>query len=108
MRNSGYNDVTNLEGPFSAEDVELTVFDSLGFWSRPKGPARHKMALLTFTVILPMVHFVPPAFGALIGGPHLLVEVLAVATIVLAMTYVAMPAVMRIAHRWLFPSPRRR
>lgn len=80
---------------------------SLEFWFAPAGtsalPARYKMAVVTFLVIWPLVHFLPPAVGQALGDRGLLVEVISVATIVLLMTYVLMPLVNRLLRPLLVP-----
>ena len=65
-------------------------------------PRRHKLALLTFAGLLAPVYFIPPALAAVINGPRLLTVGVAVAGIVLLMTYVIMPVLTHLADDWLF------
>ena len=69
-------------------------------------PTRHKMALVTFLVIWPLVHFIPSNLARVLGARPLLVELCAVAAIVLLMTYLLMPLVTKMLARWLFSEPR--
>lgn len=81
---------------FASEEAVLEQH-SLEFWfapaDSPKVPRRYKMAAVTFAVIWPLVHFIPPAVAGAVGSPGLLAEGLATGSIVLAMTYVVMPLV---------------
>jgi antibiotic biosynthesis monooxygenase (ABM) superfamily enzyme len=93
-------------GPFSAKPPTLD-YHSLEFWFSPDkhgghAPSKYKMALTTFAIILPLVHFIPSALGKVLGPRPLLVEASAVALIVLLMTYALMPAVTRLLQPWLF------
>lgn len=71
-------------------------------------PRRYKMALLTFVGLLAPVYLVPRALTSLIPGHPMVVLALAVACIVLLMTYLIMPALQRLFRPWLVPSPKRR
>lgn len=64
-------------------------------------PPRHKRALLTFLGLLAPVYFIPPALAAQLPGRPFVVVVLAVASIVLLMTYLIMPALQRLFGPWL-------
>lgn len=91
---------------FKSEDAVLEQH-SLEFWFAPPGaaavPRRYKMAIVTFLVIWPMVHFIPRAVARGVGSRGLLAEALGTATIVLAMTYVVMPLVSRLLRPLLVP-----
>ena len=69
---------------------------------RCRQPKRHKLALLTFVGLLAPVYFIPPALSALVIGPRLLIVGVAVASIVVLMTYVIMPVLTKLAAGWLF------
>lgn len=71
-------------------------------------PTRHKLAVLTFVGLLAPVYFIPPALAALLNGPHLLSVSMAVAGIVVLMTYVIMPVLTKLAAGWLFEKPGQR
>lgn len=75
---------------------------------RCRQPRRHKQALLTFAGLLAPVYFVPPALSAVLGGPSLLTVSVAVAGIVVLMTYVIMPVLTRLAASWLYEQPSRK
>lgn len=75
---------------------------------RPCGrPKRYKLALLTFVGLLAPVYFVPPVLTESITGPRVLAVSVAVAVIVVLMTYVIMPLLKRLTARWLCEQPRR-
>ena len=65
-------------------------------------PKKHKMALLTFTGLLAPVYFLPPALTDLLNGPRLVTVSMAVAGIVVLMTYVIMPLLTHLTAGWLF------
>lgn len=64
-------------------------------------PPRHKQALLTFLGLLAPVYFIPPALAARLPGRPFAVVALAVASIVILMTYLIMPALQRVFAPWL-------
>jgi uncharacterized protein len=70
-------------------------------------PPRYKMAILTWVTIFPLITLVVAATAPLIGGLPL-VGRLAVTTLVTVslMTWVVMPQMTRLLHRWLYPDPR--
>jgi uncharacterized protein len=71
-------------------------------------PPPHKMAVLTWAAIFPLITLVVLATAPLIG-PWPLVPRLAVTTAVTvsAMTWVVMPRMTRLLRRWLYPGRRR-
>lgn len=69
---------------------------------RCRQPRRYKLALLTFVGLIAPVYFVPPALSAMMKGPRLLTVTVAVAGIVVLMTYVVMPVLTHLAASWLF------
>ena len=71
-------------------------------------PRQYKLALLTFVALLAPVYFVPPALSAVITGPRLLSVSVAVAVIVVLMTYVIMPTLTRLAANWLCEQTRKK
>ncbi len=92
---------------FSNSAPEVRHYSSLEFWFSPedhqgRAPAKHKMALVTFSVIWPMVHFIPRTIASALPVPRLVAEACSVGTIVLLMTYVVMPTMTRLLSRWLF------
>ena len=72
---------------------------------RCRPPRRDKLALLTFVGLLAPVYFVPPALSAVLNGSRLLTVSVAVAGIVVLMTYVIMPVLIHLAAGWLFEPP---
>lgn len=64
-------------------------------------PAGYKRAIVTFMVIWPLVHFVPPFMNTFISAKWL-VEPLSIAIIVVLMTYIAMPFLTRLLAKWLY------
>jgi len=82
--------------------------DGLDAWFRhPDGPAppRWKMALLTWSAVWPISMIVPaivvPALGGLLPQP--ITAGLVAAGIVVALTWGAMPVLVKAAHSWLHP-----
>jgi len=71
-------------------------------------PKRYKLALLTFAGLLAPVYFIPPALGAVLGGPRLVTVSAAVAAVVVLMTYLIMPVLTRLAAGWLFEQPEKK
>ena len=63
--------------------------------------ARYKRALLSFLGLLAPVYFIPPALAARLPGHPFAVVALAVASIVVLMTYLIMPALQRVFAPWL-------
>ena len=55
-------------------------------------PKRYKLALLTFLGLLAPVYLIPPALAEALSAPRLLLTAVAVAVIVMMMTYIIMPA----------------
>ena len=93
---------------FTEDSPRISQFESLEYWFSPekhggKPPRRHKMALVTFVAILPLVHYVPRLIGNVVDGPPMLVEVASVAIMVLLMTYVVMPFTIRLFSFFLYP-----
>jgi uncharacterized protein len=72
-------------------------------------PPPYKMAVLTWATIFPLITGVVVATAPLLGPLPLVVR-LAVTTGVTVplMTWVVMPRVTRLLHRWLYPDPGRR
>ena len=71
-------------------------------------PRRYKQAILTFVGLLAPVYYVPPMLAAILNGPRLLVVSVAVAVIVVLMTYVIMPILTHYAASWLLEKPSRK
>ncbi len=71
-------------------------------------PTRYKLVLLTFAGLLAPVYFVPPAMSTVFVGPRLLTVSVAVAAIVVLMTYAIMPVLTYLAANWLCEQPRRK
>jgi uncharacterized protein len=70
-------------------------------------PPRYKMALVTWATIFPLITLVVVATAPLVGSLPLVLR-LAVTTGVTVplMTWVVMPRVTRLLHRWLYPDRR--
>lgn len=64
-------------------------------------PPRYKSALLTFLGLLAPVYFIPPAWTARLPGRPFVVVALSVASIVILMTFLIMPALQRMFAPWL-------
>jgi hypothetical protein len=70
-------------------------------------PPAYKMALVTWVTIFPLITLVVVVSAPLVGGLPLVAR-LAVTTAVTVslMTWVVMPRVTRLLHRWLYPDRR--
>jgi uncharacterized protein len=68
-------------------------------------PPRWKMALLTWIAVWPVSMLVPAILMPLLGPnfPQVLTAGLIAAGIVVILTWVAMPLLVKVAHRWLHP-----
>jgi uncharacterized protein len=67
-------------------------------------PPRYKMAVLTWVTIFPLITGVVIASAPLIGGLALVVRLAVTTAVTVAlMTWVVMPRVTRLLHRWLYP-----
>ena len=64
-------------------------------------PAPHKRAVLTFLGLLAPVYFIPPALSVRLPEHPFAVLTLSVASIVILMTYLIMPALQRMFATWL-------
>lgn len=66
-------------------------------------PARIRMALVTFLGVYPLTSLLPPLGQKLLPTAHpLLVNAVVTAAIVAALTWIVMPALVRIFRPWLF------
>ena len=101
--------------PHVAGPMRTQFLTGLEAWftlpNRPGTPAPppYKMAILTWVTIFPLITLVVVASGPLLGSLPLVAR-LAVTTLVTVslMTWVVMPRVTRLLHRWLYPDPGRR
>jgi antibiotic biosynthesis monooxygenase (ABM) superfamily enzyme len=99
--------------PHVAGPMRTQVLTGLEGWftlsTRPgvAPPPPYKMALVTWVTIFPLITLVVVASAPLLGRLPLVVR-LAVTTAVTVslMTWVVMPRVTRLLHRWLYPSRR--
>jgi len=67
-------------------------------------PSTHKMAVVVFLSILPLIWILPPLMhGALSMLPGWASQIITTAFMVIIMSYVAMPLMTRILSFWLFP-----
>ncbi len=71
-------------------------------------PSRHRMALLTWIGIWPLVSLALWLLAPMLAAyPFLLRTAVTSAVLVSTMTYLVMPQLARVASHWLFPAPRR-
>jgi antibiotic biosynthesis monooxygenase (ABM) superfamily enzyme len=71
---------------------------------RSGAPPPYKMALLTWITIFPLITVIVAVTGPLLEGLPLVVRLgITTAIAVPLMTWVVMPRVTRLLHRWLFP-----
>lgn len=75
------------------------------FRSPQNPPARWKMALLTWIAVWPVSMAVRALLNPLIGqtAPHVIFAGVVAGGIVVVLTWVAMPLLVKVAHRWLQP-----
>ncbi len=71
-------------------------------------PRRYKQALLAFVGLLAPVYYIPPALSSVFIGARLLTVSAVVASIVVLMTYVIMPALTYLTASWLCEQPSRK
>jgi uncharacterized protein len=93
-----------------AEGIGVEVTTGLEHWftlpdSGAPPPPRHKMALLSWLVIFPLVAALLALFQPLLGPlPWPLPIAIVTAVMVLLMTYLIMPLLMLVFRRWLSPA----
>ena len=63
--------------------------------------SKHKMAILTFAGLLAPVYFIPKILSRLFPDQALLSTIVAVAAIVVLMSYVIMPILTRLLRGWI-------
>jgi uncharacterized protein len=96
--------------PLTAGEPRREIVTGLEHWFTLPGapavrpPPRHKMALVTWLAIFPLVLVIGTALEPLLSGTSRLVRTFVMtALLVLLMTYVVMPQMTRLFRRWLFP-----
>lgn len=94
--------------PLTDGELVFRKLDGMeAFFRNPEGhmPPRWKMALLTWIAVWPVSMIVPALLLPLIGGrlPSILISGVISAGIVLILTWVAMPLLVKAAHAWLHP-----
>ncbi len=69
------------------------------------GPPKHKMAVVIFLALLPLVMFIAPNLGVLLSRflPSWIVFVVLNVIITVLMLYLAIPIVSRVFRPWLMP-----
>ncbi|MGR6873783.1 hypothetical protein ACU6U9_16045 [Pseudomonas sp. HK3] len=89
---------------FSESESAYEHYHSLEFWfdKNVKTPARSKMALITFLAIWSLVHFLGPIIAHTLPAPFWIQEMITIGLIVILMTFVIMPIVIKVFSRWLF------
>ncbi|HSI64431.1 MAG TPA: antibiotic biosynthesis monooxygenase, partial [Candidatus Saccharimonadia bacterium] len=91
-----------VEGDPTCRDLH-----GLEAWFRDPGgghPPRWKMALVTWSAVWPVSMLIPALFLPVIGFlPHVLRAGIISAGITATLTWVAMPLLVKAAHRWLHP-----
>jgi uncharacterized protein len=98
--------------PHVAGPMRTQFLTGLESWftlaAQPGAPPPYKMAVLTWVTIFPLITLVVIASAPLIGSLPLVLR-LAVTTLVTVslMTWIVMPRVTRLLHRWLYPNRRR-
>ncbi|MEM9072221.1 MAG: antibiotic biosynthesis monooxygenase [Myxococcota bacterium] len=91
---------------FGGTPPEIRYYDGIEllFPRQDAGPPpTWKMAIVTFAVIWPLVHFIPPLVGYVTDVP-LLQEALGVFVVVILASYAGLPLASRLLRPWLTPS----
>ena len=89
-------------------EASVTTLTGMEAWFDPppagtKPPSRHKMALLTWTALFPVVSLILTALGRLdLHAPFLVNSALVTGCATLIMTYLVMPRLTRLVARWLY------
>lgn len=98
----------------TTEDPHIIETGGLSGWfTVPDQPTAHpppklKMALVTFLGVYPLTSTLPKATGNLLTGWHpLLVNVVATGLIVILLSWVVMPTLVKCFRAWLFPQLKR-
>lgn len=99
--------LTRIE-PMVGGEATYRQLEGLEAWFRnPDGPMppRWKMALLTWIAVWPVSMLVPAILMPLVGpnSPQVFTPGLIAAGIVVILTWVAMPLLVKVAHPWLHP-----
>jgi antibiotic biosynthesis monooxygenase (ABM) superfamily enzyme len=99
--------LTQIE-PMVEGEATYRELNGLEAWFRDSysaPPPRWKMAVLTWIAVWPVSMLVPAVLVPLIGGslPAVLTAGIVAGGIVLVLTWIAMPLLVRIAHRWIQP-----
>jgi len=98
-------------GSFTEKESTWKHENGLEYWFTvpeiplPTPPERHKMGLVTWLAITPLIFFVPPGLEKIFIplGLHPIISVsLICALIVILMTYMVMPFMTRLFKGWLF------
>ncbi|MEA5504410.1 antibiotic biosynthesis monooxygenase [Halotia wernerae UHCC 0503] len=96
------------------ESLPYQILTGLETWFTLPGqrtiepPSRHKMALITWLAIFPLIVAINVLFGSFLNALPLLLRSLVLTVILVSlMTYVVMPRMTRLFSRWLYPNHRR-
>jgi uncharacterized protein len=95
--------------PHVAGPMRTQVLTGLESWftlpTQPGAPPpRYKMAVLTWATIFPLITLVVVATAPLLGSLPLVLRLAVTTGVTVAlMTWVVMPRVTRLLHRWLYP-----
>jgi len=96
--------------PLADDEWEYRRLHGLEAWFRsPQGPPpRWKMALLTWIAVWPVSMVVQAVLIPLLGQrvPHFVVAGAVSGAVVVVLTWVAMPFLVKVAYRWLYPPGR--
>ena len=97
--------------PMVKGELTCRQLNGLEAWFRdPRGPMPPpwKMALLTWIAVWPVSMLVPAILAPVLGPdfPQVFAAGLIAAGIVVILTWVAMPLLVKIAHGWLYPKPK--
>ena len=80
----------------TTEETKIKSYTSLEYWFDRAPEDRFKMSVLTFIGLLPLVLIVPPIIDKFIPMEETVLISVSTAIIVLLMTYIVMPLVMKV------------
>lgn len=91
------------EEPHIEEMGGLSGWFTLPDKPHAKPPPKPKMAIVTFLGVYPLTSLIPPVLRHLLPGWHpLLLNILVTALVVSSLTWLVMPRLTRLFHKWLF------
>jgi len=98
IESSVHQDLLTELKPLVNQETRIKSYSGLEFWFDRAPEARMKNSILTFIGLLPLVLYIPPVIAKTTGMQDFWLNTVSTAIIVLLMTYVVMPIVMKVAN----------